>query len=639
MKHSEKYLYFLIILVFFLGEARAETLVEKQAREKVLMQTQIRREKNIAFFEEMVAKIDIRTAWNPKKWELMGTTFEKELEKYKLKEEFANASSNIEYLRAIHKLNHLRYDHHLKLSATYDYISEKRISQAPIRLYTDMSDEKNPFIYVANFTQAVEDKGVKLGDKLLAVNEIPINEYIDLLKPYLQFSTLRNMYVEKLSHALVAKSEIFGPEIPQKSTVKLSLEPKTGGQTYDVELSYSGRYRNINWKYPYVVELYRQNYSEDKSYLQSMYKDLGFEEVYDNNVDCALYINKTKKLNLIEWYDFERVSSNARALVNAAQREGTLDWDVIIDATRSSGGGGGPHIVKYLVSQPFKVTFGNVRTTDKEWVRKKAQSMSSKVRNWIMDAVNAGKDYTTNEPFKLVDFPAGSDGIMKPASTRFNGKKVALIFTLGGSQYDQFCAMLVDNNDPDIHVMGMPAGGYSNTWEWGENITLPNGKGIAWEYDIGHTVRKNGEALEGNPAIPHTVVPITRDNYQTYYKDLIIKAEQYLNGTHNNSHSMFTNTYSSIAGIILGNPQVKGKSVIFPYKLENTFTHGALHIYNSQGKLIKEIKIGKENYKNNIGRINWNGFDSLNNQITSGCYIFKVIGNNVISISQKLVIP
>ncbi len=592
---------------------------------------------NLDFFDDLVAKIDIRTAWSPKKWQHMGTTFEQELKKYKLKEEFAQANSNIEWLRAIHKLNHIRYDHHLKLSETYDYISEKRVTQAPIRLYADFTDDKKPFIFVANFTQAVEDKGVKVGDKLLAVNNIPIDEYIERLKPYLQFSTLRNMYMEKLANALVAKSTLFGPEIPQNSTVTLTLEPKGGGSSYKIELNYEGRYRNIDWKYPYVVELYRQNYSADKSYIKSMYRDLGFSEVYDNNEDCALYINRTKKLNLIEWYDFESVSSNARELVNKAQQAGTLDWDVIVDATRSSGGGGGPHIVKYLVSQPFKVTFGNVRVSDASWARSKANGMSSSVRRWILKAIDAGKDYTTNEPFKLADFPEGSDGIMRPASTRFTGKKVVLTFTLGGSQYDQFCAMLVDNNDPDVHVMGMPAGGYSNTWEWGETIRLPNGTSIGWEYDVGHTVRKNGEALEGNPAIPHTVVPFTRDNHSTYFKDLIIKAENYLSGVPIDNGWIADRKSETRYGISISSLQNRSRAIAINYTFQENFSHGALLIYTIKGTLIKELSLKKVD-GNNRGKIIWHGIDEHGMQVSSGCYLCTVKINGLVGGTKKFFI-
>ena len=76
----------------------------------------------------------------------------------------------------------------------------------------------------------------------------------------------------------------------------------------------------------------------------------------------------------------------------------------------------------------------------------------------------------------------------------------------------------------------MPTGGFSNTWEYEENLVFPTtGKRVArYMWSIGHTIRPNGEVLEGNPAIPREVVPITRENYPTYDDDLLRRGLDWL---------------------------------------------------------------------------------------------------------------
>jgi hypothetical protein len=48
-------------------------------------------------------------------------------------------------------------------------------------------------------------------------------------------------------------------------------------------------------------------------------------------------------------------------------------------------------------------------------------------------------------------------------------------------------------------------------------------------WSIGHTIRPNGEVLEGNPAEVDEYIPLTRDNYSNYRALLLEKALEYLN--------------------------------------------------------------------------------------------------------------
>ena len=180
-------------------------------------------------------------------------------------------------------------------------------------------------------------------------------------------------------------------------------------------------------------------------------------------------------------------------------------------------------MVQALAEAPFKTTFGNVRIEDRKFARANKDEHGSEVEEWIDKGLKEEKDYTSSQPFKLRHFPMGSDGVMKPAKegARFTGKKVALIFPWGGSSADQFASMIVDNPDAGIHSIGMTMGGYSNTWEWSERLRVPLVGRVRFEWSIGHTLRPNGEILEGNPARAKQWVAITPENVGSYFQALI----------------------------------------------------------------------------------------------------------------------
>ena len=72
-------------------------------------------------------------------------------------------------------------------------------------------------------------------------------------------------------------------------------------------------------------------------------------------------------------------------------------------------------------------------------------------------------------------------------------------------------------------VVGMPPGGYSNTWEWEETLTFTEtGQPVAhFMWNIGHTITPGGEIAEGNPAEIDRVIPLTADNVDGYYGILL----------------------------------------------------------------------------------------------------------------------
>jgi hypothetical protein len=477
-----------------------------------------------AFFDDFVAKTMIRTAWSDKKWEILGTTFENELASHKLRAEFANADTKEKMTRAIFRLNNIRKDHHLALGYTEDMIENR---YAPVKFYPDLSDEEHVFFFAANFTEEVMDLGVERGDKLIAVNGIPLDGYLWLLEPYICASTKRHMNIRYSPEYLGARNDLFGAELYlPDGAVKYVLEDQESGNWYEVTLQYGFTSEDeIPWLFPKVIAGSR---SSNEDYYRSLYEGLGFTSVFDNQVDAALYLNRDERLAVVEWYDLEETETSIRDLMAVAERENALDYDLVIDGMFSSGGSGSEYVVQALTGEPFTTTFGNVRIEDVEFVNQHKGEQGQRVEAWIEDCMAQGMKYTTNEPFKLRNFPVGSEGVMQPAEVRFTGKKVMLFFPWGGSNLDQFASMVADNPETGIHTMGMSMGGYSNTWEWGETLEVPLLGEVFFEWNIGHTIRPNGEVLEGNPALATEWVPFTRENFATYQQQLIRQALTFL---------------------------------------------------------------------------------------------------------------
>tara|TARA_Y100001936_G_C15993085_1_gene623482 strand:- start:502 stop:1293 length:792 start_codon:yes stop_codon:yes gene_type:complete len=256
---------------------------------------------------------------------------------------------------------------------------------------------------------------------------------------------------------------------------------------------------------------------------------------------------------ILTWYGFrETMIPDVDELMTMAQQNDWLDFNIIIDGTRSRGGSAGAYAMQRFTSTPFKTTFGNLRISDVVpiFTREKRDevseggSLDSGVPEtmddgtWLMDwldtdvadSVSSRATYSNSVPFKLAHAPKDSDGILQPAIHHFRGKMVAFFVPRRGSHLDQFASIIKDNSIG--HIIGMTAGGYSNTWEWEETIKFPGTDQpvVQFMWDIGHTIRPNGEILEGNPALPDELFPLTRNNFDIYYQELVRKAMEYLNG-------------------------------------------------------------------------------------------------------------
>ena len=219
-----------------------------------------------------------------------------------------------------------------------------------------------------------------------------------------------------------------------------------------------------------------------------------------------------------------------------AAENALLDHDIIWDGTASGGGSNGVYAIRRLSAKPFRTTFGNIRISDivplfvADRVKRQQRASAAGGQHpappemngdWLLDwltddvlkAYNAGQGYTNNVPFKLAHAPKFSDGIITPATVHFSGNMVCLLGPHGGSHLDQFAAIAVDNDL--CHTIGMQTGGYSNTWEWAEEVAFPTtGEPvIGFMWSVGQTIRPNGEILEGNPAAIAEEIPLTHENF------------------------------------------------------------------------------------------------------------------------------
>jgi hypothetical protein len=260
-----------------------------------------------------------------------------------------------------------------------------------------------------------------------------------------------------------------------------------------------------------------------------------------------LYRHKAgRRIVLFVWHGFsDTLHEDMDEAMAWAQTEGVLNYDVIFDGTVSSGGGRGVYAIQRLSPKPFKLTFGNLRISDvtETFVEHRVGRIEKNqarrggtegqwLKEWLLDdvmkGIKAGQAYTNNVPFKSAYLPKWSDGIVKPAKVHFTGRMVCLLGPYGGSHLDQFAATVVDNDL--CHTIGMPTGGYSNTWEWDEVVEFPlSGKPVVeYMWSIGHTIRPNGEILEGNPAEVKESIPVTAENYERYYDILFERAYTWL---------------------------------------------------------------------------------------------------------------
>jgi hypothetical protein len=395
-----------------------------------------------------------------------------------------SASTDIELFYALARLSNARRDRHLEIAlvpggvelpdaagvARIGSDAETSAHRAPVKLLPDYSNPAALQLFVSDVAAGWEDRP-RVGDRVLSVNGQPVATYLNAIEPYIRYSTVPNLWWNA-ANLIPQRSALLPPQFYREN---LRIELQRADERFTLSLPYL-RPDSLTW-----TDIVEPRYD-------------GFRSVTGTSTFDLHVSNDDLPVIVLGWHGFrEDLVRDIDSLVAWAARHDALGHSVIVDATRSRGGSNGAYAMQRLASRPFKVPFGNLRMSDviaPFIAQKRAEYERGRVDDggvaetldngsWLMDwldtdvtrALEAGDEYSNDVPFKLAHAPKESDGVLEPAPLHFTGSLVVFSGPRRGSHLDQFVATVVDN---DLgYVIGMPAGGYSNTWEWEETLTFP----------------------------------------------------------------------------------------------------------------------------------------------------------------------
>lgn len=487
-----------------------------------------------ALADSILARTERREAWSPHKLEHFG--FDPMEAMRGVRDEVVAAETEEALFYALARMSHARRDRHLDVGIVPGGIQvpdsvglevvgvdTREPMRAPVRIFPDFSEEEAAF-FVGDHARA--DVALPpVGSLVLEVHGMPVDTWYAEATAYMRHSTTSDLRWE-LADAMTQQTAVFPPELRGDGTVTLGVRHPDGEErTYVLPVSEP---RSLEWE----------------GVGEPSYE--GFETLLQT-VTYELLVDRDREIIILLWTGFrETMVEDVDRLVALAEERNMLDWTLIVDVTRSGGGSRGAYAVQRLQDEPFKTTFGNLRISDvtRPFVEERRAAFQARRLEdggvpetiddgtWLMDwfemdvipAVERGDDYTNDVPFKSAHAPRDSDGVLQPAPVHFTGPFAVISGPSGGSHLDQFVHQVVDNDLGP--VVGMPPGGYSNTWEWEEVQTFPGTDRpvVRFMWNIGHTITPDGEIAEGNPAEIDEWVPLTAQNVREYYALLLDSA-------------------------------------------------------------------------------------------------------------------
>ncbi|MCH7563547.1 MAG: hypothetical protein IH968_06970 [Gemmatimonadetes bacterium] len=499
-------------------------------------------EMRAALFDTIMARTERRAAWSPIKNETLG--FDPVQAMLALREEVVSAETEESLYYAIAKLSHARRDRHLDLSLVPGGLEladsaglnvlgadDPDAGQAPVRVFPNYALD-GPEYFVGDLAPGADGGALpQVGDRVTAVNGIPIALWESEATAFTRHSTVIGLKW-KIAEMMTTGTASYPPSMRADG---ISLTVRSG----------DGEERTFRLKVHPTESLVWQGTGEPT------YDGL---ELVHETVTYDLFVDDARRVVVLVWTGFrETMIEDVDDLMEIAQERGLLDYAMIVDVTRSGGGSRGAYAVQRLQGKPFKTTFGNLRISDvtKPFVEDRRAAFARRELTdggvpetmddgtWLMEwleedvlpALERGDAYTNNVPFKSAHAPKDSDGVLEPASVHFLGPFAVISGPSGGSHLDQFIHQVVDNDLGP--VVGMPPGGYSNTWEWEEVLTFPGTDQpvVAFMWNIGHTITPGGEIAEGNPAEIDEWIPLSADNVENYYAMLLEAALRHLGVT------------------------------------------------------------------------------------------------------------
>ena len=486
-----------------------------------------------ALFDDILARTEGREAFSPLKNESLGLDPLGAMRA--LRDRVVAADNEVDLFYALAALSAARRDRHLDvllvpgglelpdsagLEISGGEAPEPR--QAGVRVFPDYGGEELVY-FVGEVAEGVE--GPPVGSRALEVNGMTVEAWHEAAAAYVPHSTEAGLRW-KLAEAMTVSSAIF-PAALRPDELTLVVAGRDGSEAphrlayhEPGELAWSG--------------LSQPRYPGTRNALSTPTYDFLVPESPAGHV-------------VLVWYGFrETMVPDVDRLVEYAAANDLLDRTLVMDVTRSRGGSLGPYAMQRLQPRPFRTTFGNLRLSDviqpfideKRAEAAESGAMDSGVPEviddgtWLLEwlemdvapALARGDAYSGAVPFKTAHAPRDSDGILEPGPVHFRGPIAIISGPSGGSHLDQFVSIISDNGLGP--VVGMPPGGYSNTWEWEETLTFePGGEPlVGFMWNIGHTLRPNGEILEGNPVEVDEWIPLTADNVADYYGILLDRA-------------------------------------------------------------------------------------------------------------------
>ena len=469
-----------------------------------------------ALFDTIVARTERREAFSPVKNERLG--FDPVAAMRALRDDVVAAETEEALYYALARLSHARRDRHLDLflvpggltladSAGLDVSGGPDTAppgQAPVRIFPDYSHgaaEADYFVgdvaggfegaFVAEGAVGPDgafvaegDKGL-IGSRVVSVNGLPVAAWHDSAAAFTRHST-RAALRWKLAEAMTLATAGF-PSHLRGDSLRLGLADANG----------SARAHAFPFADPTTLAW---NGTGEPSYP-------GLSVALTTPTYDLLIPDDGRAFLVLVWRGFrETMVADVDRLVTFASERGLLDHALVMDVTRSRGGSLGAYAMQRLQPRPFRTTFGNLRISDitLPFIEDKRRDFAARDINdggvpetiddgtWLMEwleddvmgALDRGDAYSSSVPFKLAHAPRDSDGILMPAAVHFRGPLGIISGPSGGSHLDQFVSIVVDNGLGP--VVGMPPGGYSNTWEWYEVLTLPGDRPAGCRVHVEH---------------------------------------------------------------------------------------------------------------------------------------------------------
>jgi uncharacterized protein len=543
-------------------------------------------EDRAALFDYILGATLQRTAFSPKKTLEIGADVDLTEAEYvrramiAYRPEVIAADTDEKLYYALSKISNTRWDTHvegvklveggLQPASVLKHLRRPG-ERAPIKFRPDYGNPDSMFLFVSDFSRdfhAHEKRVPRIGDRLVGINNQPIDSRLESYRAYFGMSSRRALWWTMAETITEKALQRAPPSFYDGDRIKLELQSREG-ERYTLTLPYL-KDDAISWMgYDDQLEgrarLSRQILADPdllkkKGQIElSLSRYKGFEHVFSRPA-FDLYVSRAKRIVLLQGHSFleATIGSDLAELTQYARTHDMFDYAVIYDLTRGGGGDLEEYTLQRLQSRPFKIMFGNLRISDI------TPALASKLRvdalrqvdaagkrstpvtaasidqpdggdyllAWLdhdlSHAIQEKQAYSNTVQFKNQFLPTSSDGFLYPAAEHFTGPMVLFTSPAACSGADQFAAMFIENN-LGLSV-GMPQGGCSNSWEWDEVLTFPisEKRVVGFSWSVGHSIGPDGAVLEGDSPRPRIEVPLTRDNYDRYYDVLMAHALDYI---------------------------------------------------------------------------------------------------------------